>query len=604
MSRTAAPLSAAVLAALGVLAIGCAKPPAPAVEAPVAPAEPAAPVAAPTEVVAAGPPLAAPAVRAIRDGVVAGDATLAADTEAPLAPDGAVDVPERGMAIVSWPEGARAEALGAALRLADSGVRQLSAAQDRGTVRFSIPASAAPPIALEVEAGRATVRSTGGAVDVIISLDGPADAVGGVADAAVDAAGASTGDSTGTSTDASDEGQTNGAVARAADALWVIVIDGAVEVAAETTVASAAGAAAPLRAALSAGQAIAVTAAGAPLAMPVDLAGVETWYGGLIAGDGPPSAASAAFRCQVTAATTTLREQPEAAAPIVDKTVPLARGAILDMRGRVADGGWLQAFLTASERTGWLPAADVQCIAPATLLAVVDPATVHNVDRTALALKAPAAATFVQDKTEIAPGGCAKLNWDVVEGTAVTFDGQAVPGKGFKVLCPAETASYTLAWVDEAGRPQTRRLTITVSAALAVAAADASGGGSTAGGGTGGQASSPTATPCVGPECEVTVPPPPPTATRRARPTPLPAQPTDAPPAPTSPPAATDAPPPPAATDRPADPTATPEAPTPTPTPTPEAPGATDTPPAEPSPSPTPEPTGTPTPTPEATPTP
>lgn len=578
MSRTAAPLSAAALALLGAVAIGCAKPAAPAVEAPPAPA---APVAVPTEVVAAGPPLAAPAVRAIRDGVVAGDATLAADAEAPLAADGAVDVPERGMAIVSWPDGPRAEALGAALTLVDSGVRELAAAQQRGTVRYTIPAAAAPAIALEIDAGSAVVRSSGG-VDVIVSLDAPA--------AAGDTA-------------AADAGGT--ADTRAA-ALWVIVVDGAVEVSAEAAVASAAGAAAPLRAALSAGQAMAVAAGGAPVALPVDLSGIETWYGGLVAGDGPPSAASAAFRCVVTAEASPLRAKPAADAAIVDRTVPLARGAVIDIRGRLADGGWLQAFLTASELTGWIPAAELQCIAPTELLAVVDPATVHNVDRTALALKAPTTASFVQDKTEVAPGGCAKLNWDVVAGTAVTFDGQAVPGKGFKVFCPAETTTYTLSWIDEAGKPQSRRLTITVSAALAAAvAAAAETGGGASGGGAGANTvgSSPTATPCVGPECEVTVPPPPATATRRPRPTPQPAYPTEMAPVPTSPPAPTDAPPPPAPTDRPADPTDAPAPPTATPTPEP-----TGTPPADPSPSPTPEPTGTgtpgATPTPETTPTP
>ena len=574
--------TARILALAGMCgaAIACAKAPAdPVGDAPAqAPVEaqrhPPAPVAPP------GIRLAAPFVLAIRAGAAVGDTTLEADAEAPLTGDDVLTVPERGMAVVKWPEGPRAESLGAALVLLESdNVRQLGVTQRSGTARYSIPqADADGVISLAVETSRATVRALSGPADVIVSLDPAAQA---------DPLAAK-----------------DPAAAAAAATLWIVVIDGAVEVMADQSVASAAGSASPLQVALSAGQAIAVgPSAASAAAMPVELAGIETWYGGLVAGDGPPSVTTAAYRCQVLAPRVELREQPSATAKAVAKSVALAGGAIIDVRGRSKDGAWLQAFLSATELTGWVPAADLQCIAPPDVLSIVDPATVHNVDRAALAVKVPDVASFIQDKTEIAPGGCAKLNWDVVAGTQVTFDGQAVPGKGFKVMCPATTTSYTRSGTDEAGRPQTRRLTITVSEAVAAAAAASAGTGG--GGGAAGAAPAggdPTATPCVGPECEVTVPPPLATATRRPRPTAAPVEPTDAPA-----PDPTDAPPPSNPTDPPStDPTDRPEDPTATPTP----PAATDTPLPTPGASETPEPpTETPpppseTPTPEGIPTP
>lgn len=575
------------LAGLCSAAIACAKAPAdPVGDAPAqapaqapaeAPAEPPAPVDAP------GIPLAAPIVLAIRAGAAVGDTTLEADAEAPLAGGDVLTVPERGMAVVKWPEGPRAESLGAALSLLEAdNVRRLGVTQRSGTARYSIPqADADGVISLAVETSRATVRALAGPADVIVSLDpaAPADPL-----AAKDPA-----------------------AAAAAATLWIVVIDGTVEVTADQSVASAAGSASPLQVALSAGQAIAVgPSAASAAAMPVELAGIETWYGGLVAGDGPPSVTTAAYRCQVLAPRVELREQPSATAKVVAKSVALAGGAVIDVRGRSKDGAWLQAFLSATELTGWVPAADLQCIAPPDVLGIVDPATVHNVDRAALAVKVPDVASFIQDKTEIAPGGCAKLNWDVVAGTQVTFDGQAVPGKGFKVMCPAATTSYILSWTDEAGRPQTRRLTITVSEAVAAAAAAGAAAGASGGGPAGAApaGSAPTATPCVGPECEVTVPPPLATATRRPRPTAAPVEPTDAPaPGPTDgpPPSNPTDPPSTDPTDRPDDPTATPTPPPATDTPMP-TPGTSETPepPTEtpPPPSATPTPEGSPTPTP------
>ncbi len=85
----------------------------------------------------------------------------------------------------------------------------------------------------------------------------------------------------------------------------------------------------------------------------VESAGIETWYGGLVAGDGPPSVTTAAYRCQVLAPRVELREQLSATAKAVAKSVALAGGAIIDVRGRSKDGAWLQAFLSATELTGW-----------------------------------------------------------------------------------------------------------------------------------------------------------------------------------------------------------------------------------------------------------
>ncbi|MEO8083793.1 MAG: hypothetical protein ABI780_08230 [Ardenticatenales bacterium] len=566
------------LSGLGAFLAGCQPAPAPtAVPATAVPTAAAAAPAAPVE--PSGPPLGAASVKAMRGDVAVGDATLAVDAETPLASEASLAVPERGMAVVQWAEGARVEALGTTLTLAPAdGKRQVAVHQATGTARYTTPANAPDgAIGLAIDTERAFVHATGPA-DVIVSQD-PASAAG---------------------------------------TLWVIVIDGAVEIAAGAPVASAAGAASsttPLKATVDAGQVIAVrTSGGQPSAVPVDLTTIETWYGGLVAGDGSPLASMAAYRCVVTADGTPLLEQPAAKAAVVAQTAPLTTGTLIDVRGRTPDSAWLQVYFTANELSGWVPASTLQCIAPAEALAVVDPATIHNVDRASLAVDAPVVISFVADKTEIASGACAKLNWDVAAGRSVTLEGQPVPGKGFKLMCPPVSSTYTLSWVDESGKPQSRRVTVTVAAALASADVGAGAGGGTGGdtgGDTGGSArvgpsgggAEAVPTVCVGPECEVVIPTPPPTATRRARPTEAPpAAATDAPP---PPPAATDAPPPAAPTDRAADPTKTPTLEPATPTSPPAAP--TD-PPAE-TPAPTDPPAG-PTDTPEppltpiATPTP
>lgn len=544
------------LAGFGAAA-GCRPAPTPTAVPPTAVPTPAA--AAPAE--PSGPALGAASVKAIRAGVAVGDATLEADAEAPLADDAALAVPERGMAVVKWAEGARIEAPGAALALESAdGKRRLAVRQTAGTARYTTPANAADgAIGLNVATERAVIHAAGPA-DVIVSLD-PASLAG---------------------------------------TLWVIVVDGAVKITGGAPVASTSGAAAPLQAAVASGQAIAIRASGGePNALPIDLATVETWYGGLVAGDGSPLASMAAYRCVVVADGSPLLAQPDAKASSVDNA-PLRTGTLIDVRGRTKDSRWLQAYFPATELSGWLPAAALQCVAPAEALAVVDPTTVHNVDRAALAVGAPVVVSFTADKTEIASGACAKLNWDVGTGTNVKLEGQPVPGKGFKLMCPPVTSTYTLSWVDESGKPQSRRVTVTVSAALASAATGDGGGNSRVVGATGGPEPVPTV--CVGPECEVVVPTPPPTATRRLRPTPAPApaDPTDAPPPPPGP---TDAPPPVAPTDRP-DPGATE-------TPAPVDPTATETPGAPPTETPapteppvTPEPSLTPNPTPSPTPTP
>jgi hypothetical protein len=84
---------------------------------------------------------------------------------------------------------------------------------------------------------------------------------------------------------------------------------------------------------------------------------------------------------------------------------------------------------------------------------------------TATSLPTPSAAiSFSADRTEIRPGECATLRWDVENVNAVFLGGEGVVGHGTRQVCPATTTTYTLRVERRDGGTEERRVTITVAA--------------------------------------------------------------------------------------------------------------------------------------------
>jgi hypothetical protein len=72
---------------------------------------------------------------------------------------------------------------------------------------------------------------------------------------------------------------------------------------------------------------------------------------------------------------------------------------------------------------------------------------------------------FSADRTEVRPGECATLRWDVENVTAVFLGDEGVIGQGSRSVCPGTTTTYTLRIVRRDGGTEERRVTITVTAA-------------------------------------------------------------------------------------------------------------------------------------------
>ena len=78
--------------------------------------------------------------------------------------------------------------------------------------------------------------------------------------------------------------------------------------------------------------------------------------------------------------------------------------------------------------------------------------------------------TFTAEPSAIDPGGCATLKWSVSgPHFAVALNGQEVPDKGTKKVCPSETTEYMLE-VDTGETMETRRVTVKVSGTSALKA--------------------------------------------------------------------------------------------------------------------------------------
>lgn len=567
-----------------------------------------------------GPALGVPAVSVVRDAVAVVDAggaarELSVDASAELEPGGELEVGPVGTAMLRWPEGLRAEILaGAELTFepAPSGLRQALLVLEDGTARFSLPALE-EPAALEVRTPAGGVLAVGGPADVIVGIrraDGAASGGDAVDRGASDA---------GVGRDESGNAVDSASGDALADPLvWIIVVQGEVSVTADDAVASAdasSAAAPPAGASLRSGEAVVIARGGRlqPLVLPVDVVSVETWYGQILSGYAETPIADAAFRCRTSAPGAVLHDAPaRTGRPIraaAGAGMPLGEGALVDAKARTADGLWVKAVAAETLSVGWLPAADLDCIAPVAGLPEADALALAPATPTPAFAPVPATVSFVADALEIAVGGCVTLRWDVPVGGDVAFDGRSVPGKGWQRACPETTRSYALSWIDASGRRQERAITVQVDTAPpAVQAALQSqgqgqgqgqappaGGGGAQGGGGGASGAPPTPTLCPE-DCIVEMPTLAPTATIPPRPTRAPTlapEPTAPPPPPTAAPEPTEPPPPP-----PAEPTAPPPPPPAEPT---DPPAEPTVPPGEPSVTPTPTPTSTPTSTPTPT---
>jgi len=76
---------------------------------------------------------------------------------------------------------------------------------------------------------------------------------------------------------------------------------------------------------------------------------------------------------------------------------------------------------------------------------------------------AQASISFVADRTELAPGECATLRWDVENVAAVYLNDSGVVGHGSQSVCPTSTTTYVLRVQLRDGGTTERSITITVN---------------------------------------------------------------------------------------------------------------------------------------------
>lgn len=573
-----APIAIAVLA---LMAGACRPVSEPAVLAPEPP-----PAAEPAPTPDATPiPVAAPSLELVQgEALVTSGGRPLAETPSTLAIGDAVEVAEGGLAVLRWEPGLRAELLAGSRARLEIGAADRTArlVHEAGVARFTV-AAAAEGMALDVASGAVALRA-----------DQPADVVVGF--------------------DPDAEGAT-----------WVYVIDGDVALTRASAGSPAPGVDAGAR--LGAGHGVVFARdVEQPVALPIDLPGVEAWYASALAGTAP-SIARASFRCAVRADAEPVRllahlpapsvdgdepstDAPDDGADALDATVePIAPRTLVEVAVRDATGRWLQVTVVPTgglrpravgATVGWVSVDHLDCVGPIDGLVVGDPHAASEApvaDAAAQATMAPGPAAFAVDRTTLARGDCALITWDVPAGTAVTLDGRAVAGKGIERACPESAATYRLAWIDARGARQERAIQVQVVEAVAAAAAGDDGGRRD-------RSAAPEPTPCET-ECVIELPTLAPEPTRRPRPTAtVRAQPSAPPPAPTAAPQPTaerpeptrpaETPDPgPGDPTRPPDPSATPD---PGATPSPTEPGVPTAPPEPATPSPTPEEPATPEP--------
>jgi hypothetical protein len=196
-----------------------------------------------------------------------------------------------------------------------------------------------------------------------------------------------------------------------------------------------------------------------------------------------------AFRCQVQAATAQLLSGPSAKAkPVGD---PLAEGTIVDVLGRSEDATFLRVRTVTGNLEGWLPAADLACVAPAASapLAAEGATPTPTARGTRLPLRVTATPTgLVAGTPTITPtptataaaytfsfsvkpgtineGECATLTWDVQGIREVYLNGAGVAGgQQSKKVCPDETTTYTMEVVKVDGKRESKSVTVKVQAA-------------------------------------------------------------------------------------------------------------------------------------------
>jgi hypothetical protein len=82
------------------------------------------------------------------------------------------------------------------------------------------------------------------------------------------------------------------------------------------------------------------------------------------------------------------------------------------------------------------------------------------------------AIAFTADRTQVAPGECATLSWNVTDVKEVRLNGEGVAGVATQQVCPGSTADFELTVVTNADQTLTKRITITVQSSGPVFWAD------------------------------------------------------------------------------------------------------------------------------------
>jgi len=74
----------------------------------------------------------------------------------------------------------------------------------------------------------------------------------------------------------------------------------------------------------------------------------------------------------------------------------------------------------------------------------------------------PSVADFRADQTNVQPGQCTSIRWEVENVRSVFLDQEPTTEQNTRLVCPAETTTYTLLVVHPDGDQQTYQVTITV----------------------------------------------------------------------------------------------------------------------------------------------
>lgn len=179
------------------------------------------------------------------------------------------------------------------------------------------------------------------------------------------------------------------------------------------------------------------------------------------------------------------------------KSVSLSAGqaAAFDAEGKVA----LAIALEPEAIADWFAGRAEGSVTTAIAELPVEAPVAEAVPVSAAAVPAEPVVSFTADRTTIAAGECTTVRWSVTEVLFVTFEGRDVPDASSEQVCPTESWTYTLAHVGVDGKDRTNYVGIKVTNPNA--AVDNQDEDNDP------PAPPPTATPCVGEECEVIEPP-------------------------------------------------------------------------------------------------